>query len=182
MKYYQEITLKNGKKCILRNGSEEDAKGLLENMILTHNETDFLLSYPDEIVFDEEKEKRFLKEKTESENEIEIVAIVDGAIVGSAGIDAIGSKYKIRHRAECGISVAKEFWRLGIGKDLMKACIECAKEAGLSQLELDVVADNEKAILLYEKLGFIEFGRNPKGFLSRENGYQEIINMRLELQ
>lgn len=182
MKYYQEITLKNGQKCILRSGTDEDAKGLIENMIQTHAETDFLLTYPEEIKYDVEKEKEFLKKKAESFNEVEIAAFVGDVLVGSAGIDAIGERYKVKHRAECGISIAKEYWGLGIGNALMAACIECAKKAGYQQLELDVVSDNEKAVSLYKKLGFIEFGRNPKGFLSRENGYQELIYMRLELK
>ena len=43
---------------------------------------------------------------------------------------AIGSRYKVRHRAEYGISIAKEYWGLGIGQALTFACIECAKSAG----------------------------------------------------
>jgi ribosomal protein S18 acetylase RimI-like enzyme len=65
---------------------------------------------------------------------------------------------------------------------LTKACIQCAKEAGYRQLELNVVAENERAISLYRSLGFVEFGRNPKGFNSRITGYQELIYMRLELE
>ena len=34
---------------------------------------------------------------------------------------------------------------------------------------------------MYERAGFTEFGRNPKGFKSRLTGYQEIIFMRKEL-
>ena len=49
MKYYQEICLKDGRTCILRSGTEADAQAALENFILTHEQTDYLLSYPDEI-------------------------------------------------------------------------------------------------------------------------------------
>ena len=95
--------------------------------------------------------------------------------------EAVGTKYKVRHRAELGISVAKEFWGLGIGRALMDACIECARQAGYVQLELDVVSENSRAISMYEKAGFEEYGRNPKGFNSRITGFQEIVYMRLEL-
>lgn len=40
------------------------------------------------------------------------------------------------HRAEFGISIAKEFWGLGIGQALTAACIDCARKAGYAQLEL----------------------------------------------
>lgn len=182
MQYYKTILLKNGKECCLRNGTERDGQAVLENFNLVHAQTDFLLSYPDENSFDAEMESRFLKEKSESENEIEIIAVVDGAVVGTAGIEAVGAKYKVRHRAEFGISIAEEFWGLGIGRELTDACIECAREAGYTQLELSVVAENMRAVTLYKKVGFIEYGRNPKGFNSRTSGFQEIIHMRLELQ
>ena len=70
---------------------------------------------------------------------------------------------------------------MGIGKALTEACIWCAREAGYTQLELEVVAENESEVAMYEKAGFVAFGRNPRGFNSRQTGYQEVISMRLEL-
>lgn len=181
MKYNKTIFLKNGTECLLRQGTESDGKAELVIFNLTHSETDFLLTYPDENTLNTEDEGRFLKAKNESDNEIEILALINDTVVGTAGIEAIGSKYKIRHRADVGISIAQSYWGLGIGKALMEACIECARAAGYSQLELEVVAENERAVSLYKKLGFIEYGRNPRGFRSRISGFQEVIHMRLEL-
>lgn len=181
MKYNQKIILKNGKEALLRNGEAEDGQAVFENFNQTHAETDFLLSYPDENSYDAEQEAQFLKNKTESPNEIEIVAIIDGKIAGTAGIEAVGKKYKLKHRAEFGISILKEYWGLGLGKALTNACIQCAKEAGYEQLELDVVAENKRALSLYQSLGFEEFGRNPKGFNSRTSGFQELVYMLLTL-
>ena len=181
MKYYKIIQLKNGMDCCLRNGTEQDGQAVLENFLLTHGETDCLLSYPDECTMTPEQEAQFLKKQAESEREIEILAIVNNAVVGTAGISAVGSKYKLRHRGEFGVSVAKEFWGLGIGQALLSACLECARAAGYDQLELDVVAENTRAIFMYEKAGFMEYGRNPRGFRSRLTGFQELVYMRLEL-
>ena len=182
MKYNKTVTLKNGREALLRNGDAADGKEVFESFNLTHAETDFLTSYPDENSYDPEQEAKFLEEKANSSNEIEIIAVIDGKIAGTAGIDAVGKKYKVRHRAEFGISILKEYWGIGLGKALTQACIQCAKEAGYEQLELDVVADNERAISLYRSMGFVEFGRNPKGFKSRMTGFQELIYMRLELK
>lgn len=181
MNYNRTIILSNGVECCLRNGTECDGQAVYENFNLTHGQTDYLLSYPEENSFDAARQSQVLKEKSESENEIELVAVVDNAVVGTAGIEAIGKKYKVRHRAEFGISVAKEFWGLGIGHALMTACIECARSAGYIQLELNVVAENIRALSMYKKAGFVEYGRNPKGFCSRTAGFQEVIYMRLEL-
>jgi len=157
----------------LRNGIESDGQAVWDCFNLTHGQTDYLLSYPDENSFDVMQEGQFLKKKSESSNEIEIVAVVGNVVVGTAGIEAIGSKYKVRHRAEFGISVAKDFWGLGIGQAL--------RAAGYIQLELSVVAENERALSMYEKAGFVKYGINPKGFNSRVTGFQEVIYMRLEL-
>ncbi len=181
MKYNRTIVLKNGKECLLRNAEAADGAAVYENFNLTHGETDYLLTYPDEKSFTIEQETEFLAGKAESEREAEIIAIVDDEVVATAGISSIGGKYKIRHRAEFGVSVAKKYWGLGIGKALLSACVECAKKAGYVQLELDVVADNSNAIRLYEEAGFVEYGRNPKGFNSRVSGFQELVHMRLEL-
>lgn len=181
MKYDRIIKLKDGRECRLRNATESDGQALLDIFRLTHSETDFLRSYTDEKVYNAVRESAVLKEKSDSENEIETLAEVDGRIVGSAGISAVGSKYKVRHRAEFGISVIRDFWGFGIGNALMAACIKCARNAGYIQLELNVVAENERAIAMYKKAGFVEYGRNPKGFNSRITGFQEVVYMRLEL-
>ena len=49
MKYEQHITLKNGKTAMLRSAVEAEGKAVLENFISTHEETDYLLPYADEI-------------------------------------------------------------------------------------------------------------------------------------
>ncbi len=181
MKYTQNIVLKNGTEALIRNADAPDGSNVFEVFNLTHAESDYLLSYPDENSYNPEQEAQFLANKTNSSNEIELVAIIDGKVAGTAGIEAVGSKHKVKHRAELGISILKEYWGLGLGKALMQACIQCAREAGYVQLELNVVAENERALSLYRSLGFEEFGRNPRGFNSRISGYQELVYMLLKL-
>ena len=181
MKYNQTIRLKDGRECTLRNATEQDGQAVLDLFVLTHEQTDYLLSYPDEIGFTVEEEGQYLQKKTDSENEIEILAELDGRIVATAGIEQISPKAKLRHRCDFGISVVEDCWGLGIGKALTQACIECAEKAGFEQMELEVVAENDRAVRLYEKAGFVEYGRNPRDFKSRISGYQEVVYMRLEL-
>ena len=164
MQYNQTIQLRDGRACVLRHALAEDAAAVIDNFNLTHGETDYLLTYPDE-----------------SCSDVAIIAQVGDVIAGTAGIDAVGGRYKLRHRAEFGVSVAREYWGLGIGRALLNACIDCARQAGYTQLELDVVADNARAMALYTQAGFTEYGRNPRGFKSRTAEYQELVYMRLEL-
>ena len=180
MQYRKEITLRDGTACLLRSADENDAAEVLRCFNLTHGETDFLLTYPEENSFTAEQEAAFLKAQSESADAIEIAAFIDGRIAGTAGFEPVGSKEKLRHRADYGISVKKAFWGRGIGKALTLACIECAKKAGFLQMELEVVAENASAVRLYESVGFREYGRNPRGFRAR-SGWQELILIRLDL-
>ena len=173
MRYSKTVILKDGRTCIIRNGTQQDAQGVWDNFVLTHGETEFLTTYPEEVTFTLEQEEAYLKQKEESERDVALLAEVDGKVVGTAGVDNINAAEKTRHRASFGISIAKAWWGLGIGRALT--------EAGYLQLELEVVAVNHRAAELYKSVGFVEYGRNPKGFLSRNSGWQENVLMRLEL-
>lgn len=180
MTYHQEILLKNGKTALLRSGGLADGAGALENFLLTRGETDYLLTYPDETTMTPRQEGEFLAGKTADPRGLELVAIVDGKIVGMAGFDGVGTACKVRHRADFGIAIAREYRGLGLGRAMTGACIACARVAGYTQLELSVVAENEGAIALYRAMGFQEYGRDPRGFRSR-SGYQTLAYMRLAL-
>ena len=178
MKFTKNIILKNGKMCLIRNAVRDDAQEVLNIFLSTHEQTDFLSSYKDEITLDVTFEKQFLTEKENSDNEVYLCAVVDGRIIGIAGLNQKGQN-KIRHRAEFGMAIEEDFWGIGIGRAPAMSCIECAKNTGYSQPELEVVSENSKAIYLYESIGFVEFGRNTGGFISRYNGRQELVSMRL---
>lgn len=182
MKYEQAVTLKDGRRCQIRSAKGDEAESVLEHFNLTHVQTDFLLTYPDESSFTIEQERDFLEARLASPRAVFLIALVDGALVGSAGIEEVGGACKLLHRASFGISVDQSYWGLGIGRALTNACIDCAKKAGYLQLELEVVGENTSAISLYKQCGFGEYGRNPKGFRTRDGRFRELVLMRLELR
>ncbi len=181
MKYSKTVILKDGRTCIVRNGTEHDAEGVLANFIATHGQTEFLTTYPDETPITLDQERSYLAGKEASERDAALVAEVDGTITGTAGVDGFRAADKTKHRAHFGISIDQAWWGIGIGWALTDACIECAKAMGYLQLELEVVAENERALALYRSAGFTEYGRNPKGFRTRDGRWQENVLMRLEL-
>ena len=181
MQYTKTLTTKTGNELYLRNGDAPDGRAALAVFNKTHAETEYLLTYPDESSMTAEQEAEFLAQATKSTREIEILAFGDGQLAGTAGISAVGKPCKLVHRAEFGIGILQAYWGQGIGYALTAACIDCARQAGYLQLELDVVEDNARAIALYKKLGFVEYGRNPRGFRKRNGDYQELVYMRVEL-
>lgn len=56
--------------------------------------------------------------------------------------------------------VTEEHRRSGLGRELVEAVMERARERGCVRLELDVDDDNEPALALYRSLGFSD---EPKG-------------------
>lgn len=182
MEYYKETILKDGRKLILRSGEAGDGRAVLINFKTTHAESDYLTTYPEECTLTEEKETAFLERVRNSERNLELLAIVDGRVVGTAGVDEVGDRIKTRHRASYGVAILKEYWGLGIGRAATEAAIECAKKAGYTTLELEVVEENSRAVSLYSSLGFVRCGRNPYGFRNKEGRYQPLISMILKLE
>ncbi len=75
-------------------------------------------------------------------------------------------------------SYAVEFSQRGkhIGEILVTDCIKKGKELGFKILQFNaVVKTNIPALKLYKKLGFIQLGTIPGGFLTKDGKYEDII-------
>lgn len=163
MKYAaHEITLKDGRKCILRSPEKKDAAEMLRYMVKVLGETPYLLSSPEEFAaMPVEKEEAFIENGLNNERVVMITAFDGDRIIGSADLRAAGSRQRISHRCAMGITILKEYWGIGLGSHIMQALIDCAREIGYEQLELEVVANNRRALNLYTKFGFKVFGCHP---------------------
>lgn len=96
--------------------------------------------------------RRRLSENTDSV--YNLVAIIEGRIIGLAHV-ATFSRPRRRHAGEIGISVHEDWQGKGVGKELMRAIVDLSDNwLNLTRLELEVYADNEAAIRLYERFGF----------------------------
>jgi ribosomal protein S18 acetylase RimI-like enzyme len=85
------------------------------------------------------------------------VAITDGKVVGWCDI-ALKPRPTLRHSGVLGMGVISEYRGRGIGRALMHATLEAAKQRGIARIELTVRVDNEPAKRLYESFGFIAEG------------------------
>ena len=103
------------------------------------------------------------------------VAELDGEVVGMYILhpNNIGRCGHI-----CNASYAVKYGMRGkhIGEALVTDCLEQAKVHGFGILQFNaVVASNEPALKLYKKLGFVQLGTIPKGFLNKDGVYEDII-------
>lgn len=117
-------------------------------------------------------------------NSHQFVAVIQNSsgeeqIIGTAGL-TIYSNPRLRHSASVGIMVHKDYQGKGVGTALMKAIIDIADNwLMLVRVELTVFADNEKAIHLYEKLGFRTEGKKEKAAIRNGQYTDEFIMARI---
>lgn len=109
---------------------------------------------------------------------IHLVAEVAGKVVGAGEVNQLPEERD--HTGYLGIGISKSHRGQGLGTALMQALKELSKKAELEILILDVFATNTVAITLYEKIGFKEVGRIPKG-IYRDGNYIDLVRMTSEL-
>ena len=106
-----------------------------------------------------------------------LVACIEGEIVAMGGLDLFPKSPRRRHAGHIGLAVHDKWQAKGVGTALMKALIEVAdKWLNLSRLELTVFTDNEPAVKLYKKLGFVVEGTHKK-FAFRDGEYVDVYAM-----
>jgi|GEM_PF-163567 RimJ/RimL family protein N-acetyltransferase len=182
--FSSELATRNGDRFILRSPRPDDVRALLDyvNSLVDERKDD-----PDiGIVIDkkktEEEEKEWLSEllgKIREGRAVAIIAESQGRIVGMLGIRSGVSKDE-SHHGKLYITVAKNYRNLGIGTAMMSKALELSKDIGIRTLELEVFANNLRAIHLYEKTGFTQVGRIPKK-IQRDGKFIDIIMMWKEL-
>ena len=154
------ITLKDGRKALLRATKAEDAAEMIAYLQKTSEETPFLLRDPSEPLISAEQEEKYLNGILASDNNLMIVCEIDGRIAGNCQI-SFNSRIKKRHRASVAIAILKEYWALGIGTAMFKEMIMAAKGRQIMQLELEFIEGNDRAKHLYEKMGFRIVSEKP---------------------
>ena len=103
--------------------------------------------------------------------------------VAEAGEDIVGSaSLEQRGPLDLGMMVANEWRRRGVGRALLKACIDWARESGAYKITLQVWPHNEGAIALYEKFGFEREGYLRKQWRRRNGELWDAVVMGLLLE
>ena len=179
----KEFTLKDGSKVVLKSPELSDAKMLLDQIIKATSQTDYLLSTPND--FDPnniEAEEAFISSFNNGNNYL-ICAYFGGIIIGNCSLKFL-THAKDKHRAKVGIAIIKEYWGLGIGSIMFDEMIAIAKSTpGIEQIELDggVISQNERAIALYKKKGFVKTGEAPHELKLKDGTYLDGYLMTLFL-
>jgi len=155
MKAIQEKTLRDGRILEIRKAHPADARDLLEYIDAVSGESDNLTFGPGEFPLTEAQEEEYLRGIEASENQVYFIGSLEGLLVAAVSFNA-GKKPRTMHVGEFGISVRRACWGLGVGEAMLDTLIDWARSTGIvKKIALHVRTDNEGALALYRKKGFV---------------------------
>jgi RimJ/RimL family protein N-acetyltransferase len=167
--------LNNGKVLIIREAQKKDAVSILEYVERIASETNFLTFGPGEFNLSLEQEEQLIESHLNTDNKLLIIAEINQELVGCLNFTG-GNRPRIQHTGELGRSVLKEYWGLGIGSALVQTVIQWAKSTGIiNKINLRVRPDNDRAIRLYERFGFVREGLITREYSVNERFYHNVV-------
>lgn len=106
-----------------------------------------------------------------------LLACVEDEVVGELGLYTFPNHPRRRHVGQIGMAVRDDWQGKGAGSALMQAMVDLAdKWLNLSRVELEVYTDNEPAIRLYKKFGFVVEGTHQR-FAFRDGQFVDVYAM-----
>ncbi len=162
------------KNINVRQAVIDDAPTLFDLILQSSYETDFLALSPAERInegFSKEKIENLLK----NESTIMFICFFNDLPIGNLGIH-FTKRERFKHRASIGMNVIKDYWGIGAGTSLLTKALEYfLSDKNLTKLELEVRADNVRAINLYKKFDFKIEGNISKFFRINDQYYSAYI-------
>jgi ribosomal protein S18 acetylase RimI-like enzyme len=89
---------------------------------------------------------------------IQFVAVQEDEVVGWCDVTP-NQREGFQHSGVLGMGLLVGFRGRGLGRTLLRETIDAALAAGLTRVELEVLASNEPAVALYERFDFTHEGR-----------------------
>lgn len=177
MKIAYQGKTKTGKEIIIRYPEISDLDEMLRYINELSGEKTFVRFQGEEITL--EDEAKYLKsqlQKIKNKKTVQLLVFNNKKLIGISGVDMRDKTEK--HVGILGISVAKDFRGEGLGKLLLNLILKEAEKKilKLKILTLEVYSTNIIAKKMYEKFGFMEYGRLLKG-ITRGGRFEDAILM-----
>ena len=164
-------------ELLIREAEPGDAVELVTFLNRVSLETDFTSLDGDGILLTGEEMEVFLNKQASSDNQISLLAFLNGKIAGLVNITADQRK-RVRHIGDLFIVIGKRYWNNGLGSLLLEEAIEWAQASGiLRRLQLTVQTRNQAAVHLYQKHGFAIEGRQERGAYIEEGEFIDVYLM-----
>jgi RimJ/RimL family protein N-acetyltransferase len=123
------------------------------------------------------QEEAFIREVLSSEGTT-VFVIVEQEGDRPVGVCGLHPTHTPAHTAGLGISIGEpDAWGRGLGREACRLLLGYAfEELNLHRVELEVYANNPRALACYLKVGFLEEGRRREAHFT-EGGYVDAIQM-----
>ena len=161
----------------IRYGKMEDAESLalaIQNV----EDSGFMLFNPGERKLTKESAEKMINALAKEPNAI-IVAINESVVNGYLFIKG-ESVSRVKHRASVAVVGVCDFARRqGVAQQMFEQAHIFAKEKGLHRLQISVIATNEAAIQLYEKMGYVREGIYKDAIYMNGNYADELVLAKL---
>lgn len=112
-------------------------------------------------------------------DQVQLVVLDDRRVVGWCDITC-GWQPALRHCGVLGMGLLPAYRGRGLGFALLGTALEQARRKGLHRVELEARGDNQAALALYRKHGFVQEGRKRAG-LYLDGAYHDTVLMGLLL-
>ena len=157
----KRVKLKDGRTVLIRRPEMKDLRQMTEYINSFVDEQAMIQVYKRVTLAAERKWLTKMLVEIRSGKVHLLVAELDGRIVSITNLTK--GEGRCAHVAEYGISVLKEYRRLGIASAISKRIIEIGRKDKIIKLiTLKVYVLNKHAIRMYEKLGFHAVARLPR--------------------
>jgi RimJ/RimL family protein N-acetyltransferase len=133
--------------------TENDSAQFLLLCKLLDQETQFMMLEPGERTMTVDEQCQRIRSVLAQDNQMILVVEDEDRLVGYLGVYG-GGFQRNRHCAYIVAGVLQEYAGRGLGKQLFEAFDDWAIEHKLHRLELTVMCHNERAVHLYQKMGF----------------------------
>ena len=173
----QKYILPDGREILIKSAGPEDALKVKLHREATSAETHFMAREPEDGQFNLEKITEILGSVAESDRDFMVSAYFEDELIGDLGVTLIRPHIKYLHRAYLGMSIRQMYTGMGLGSFMMQIALKQARANGFEQVELGVYSDNDRARHMYKKMGFKEYGMNPRAFKLKDGTYRDEIIM-----
>jgi RimJ/RimL family protein N-acetyltransferase len=167
-------TAADGRRYALRPARPTDARALAALFSAIRAEGRWLVTPPSAI--NESSESFWIGETIRTATTLAFVAEADGEVVGNVLVTVDHSTMS-DHVGTLSICVEHGWRDVGIGTALIAAALQAARERGLRKVALGVFPDNERAIAVYERAGFVREGLRRRQYRGEGDTFRDELLM-----